>query len=131
MACSSTSSGDHPSSKQSIQDNNKSEAEQKRLEEEAKIKAEEAQKAKDLEEKARLEREAKERVEEAKRLEEARIQAELNKMPKTRRYHIAGLILHDSSYGSENSDNSDISKEYRYSAYTEAKYYTKTPTKLA
>ena len=83
VACSSTSSGDHPLSKQSIQDNNKSEAEQKRLEEEAKIKAEEAQKAKDLEEKARLEREAKERAEEAKRLEEARIQAELNKMPKT------------------------------------------------
>ena len=72
VACSSTSSGDHPLSKQSIQDNNKSEAEQKRLEEEAKIKAEEAQKAKDLEEKARLEREAKERAEEAKRLEEAR-----------------------------------------------------------
>ena len=100
VACSSTSSGDHPLSKQSIQDNNKSEAEQKRLEEEAKIKAEEAQKAKDLEEeakikaeeaqkakdleeKARLEREAKERAEEAKRLEEARIQAELNKIPKT------------------------------------------------
>ena len=82
VACSSTSSGDHPLSKQSIQDNNKSEAEQKRLEEEAKIKAEEVQKAKDLEEKARLEREAKERAEEAKRLEEARIQAELNKMPK-------------------------------------------------
>ena len=72
VACSSTSSGDHPLSKQSIQDNNKSEAEQKRLEEEAKIKAEEAQKAKDLEEKARLEREDKERAEEAKRLEEAR-----------------------------------------------------------
>ncbi|WP_215769738.1 hypothetical protein [Haemophilus sp. SZY H36] len=85
VACSSTSSADHPLSKQSIQDNNKSEAEQKRLEEEAKIKAEEAQKAKDLEEKARLEREAKERAEEAKRLEEARIQAELNKMPKTTR----------------------------------------------
>lgn len=102
VACSSTSSGEHPLSKQSIQDNNKSEAEQKRLEEEAKIKAEEAQKAKDLEEeakikaeeaqkakdleeKARLEREAKERAEEAKRLEEARIQAELNKMPKTTR----------------------------------------------
>ena len=100
VACSSTSSGDHPLSKQSIQDNNKSEAEQKRLEEEAKIKAEEArkakdleeeakikaeeaQKAKDLEEKACLEREAKERAEEAKRLEEARIQAELNKIPKT------------------------------------------------
>lgn len=100
VACSSTSSGEHPLSKQSIQDNNKSEAEQKRLEEEAKIKAEEAQKAKDLEEeakikaeeaqkakdleeKARLEREAKERAEEAKRLEEARIQAELNKIPKT------------------------------------------------
>ena len=72
VACSSTSSADHPLSKQSIQDNNKSEAEQKRLEEEAKIKAEEAQKAKDLEEKARLEREDKERAEEAKRLEEAR-----------------------------------------------------------
>lgn len=85
VACSSTSSGDHRLSKQSIQDNKKSEAEQKRLEEEAKIKAEEAQKAKDLEEKARLEREAKERAEEAKRLEEARIQAELNKMPKTTR----------------------------------------------
>lgn len=100
VACSSTSSGEHPLSKQSIQDNNKSEAEQKRLEEEAKIKAEEAQKAKDLEEeaklkaeeaqkakdleeKARLEREAKERAEEAKRLEEAHIQAELNKIPKT------------------------------------------------
>ena len=100
VACSSTSSGEHPLSKQSIQDNNKSEAEQKRLEEDAKIKAEEAQKAKDLEEeekikaeeaqkakdleeKARLEREAKERAEEAKRLEEARIQAELNKIPKT------------------------------------------------
>ena len=107
VACSSTSSGEHPLSKQSIQDNNKSEAEQKRLEEEAKIKAEEAQKAKDLEEeakikaeeaqkakdleeKARLEREAKERAEEAKRLEEARIQAELNKIPKT-----TGVILND------------------------------------
>ena len=51
-------------------------AEQKRLEEEAKIKAEEAKKAKDLEEKARLEREAKEKAEEAKRLEEERIKAE-------------------------------------------------------
>ena len=96
VACSSTSSGEHPLSKQSIQDNNKSEAEQKRLEEEAKIKAEEAQKAKDLEEKARLEREAKERAEEAKRLEEARIQAELNKMPKTTGNIIKKAFLWDS-----------------------------------
>ena len=96
VACSSTSSGDHPLSKQSIQDNNKSEAEQKRLEEEAKIKAEEAQKAKDLEEKARLERETKERAEEAKRLEEAHIQAELNKMPKTTGNIITKAFLLDS-----------------------------------
>ena len=51
-------------------------AEQKRLEEEAKIKAEEAKNATNLEEKARLEREAKEKAEEAKRLEKERIKAE-------------------------------------------------------
>ena len=107
VACSSTSSGEHPLSKQSIQDNNKSEAEQKRLEEDAKIKAEEAQKAKDLEEKARLEREAKERAEEAKRLEEARIQAELNKMPKK-----MGVLM-----VSEHSDGRDISEKLIGSPY--------------
>ena len=114
VACSSTSSGDHPLSKQSIQDNNKSEAEQKRLEEEAKIKAEEAQKAKDLEEKARLEREAKERAEEAKRLEEARIQAELNKIPKieARRDEVDRIL--DSSY---NHDYTHISGKERHSIY--------------
>ena len=119
VACSSTSSGDHPLSKQSIQDNNKSEAEQKRLEEEAKIKAEEAQKAKDLEEKARLEREAKERAEEAKRLEEARIQAELNKIPKTRGVRIKLIKLFDSTYSINSTDNSDISEKYRFSPYNE------------
>lgn len=136
VACSSTSFGEHPLSKQSIQDNNKSEAEQKRLEEEAKIKAEEAQKAKDLEEeakikaeeaqkakdleeKARLEREAKERAEEAKRLEEARIQAELNKIPKTRGVRIKLIKLFDSTYSINSTDNSDISEEYRFSPYNE------------
>ena len=120
VACSSTSSGEHPLSKQSIQDNNKSGAEQKRLEEEAKIKAEEAQKAKDLEEeakskaeeaqkakdleeKARLEREAKERAEEAKRLENARIQAELNKIPKTSSVQIKSFSSDDSYIGGDYS----------------------------
>jgi len=119
VACSSTSSGDHPLSKQSIQDNNKSEAEQKRLEEEAKIKAEEAQKAKDLEEKARLEREAKERAEEAKRLEEARIQAELNKMPKT-----MGILVNFGKNLDSSFSTSDFSEKYRFFPYgrTEALY---------
>ena len=111
-ACSSTYSGDHPLSKQSIQDNNKSEAEQKRLEEEAKIKAEEAQKAKDLEEKARLEREAKERAEEAKRLEEARIQAELNKMPKITKDPVQTSWSNDSWKGPKNLINDEVLMGY-------------------
>ena len=112
VACSSTSSGDHPLSKQSIQDNNKSEVEQKRLEEEAKIKAEEAQKAKDLEEKARLEREAKERAEEAKRLEEARIQAELNKMPKITKDPVQTSWSNDSWKGPKNLINDEVLMGY-------------------
>ena len=129
VACSSTSSGEHPLSKQSIQDNNKSEAEQKRLEEEAKIKAEEAkkakdleeeaklkaeeaQKAKDLEEKARLEREAKERAEEAKRLEEARIQAELNKIPKT----TGNMILNNHQFSSHTNWEDPVWNRYFGSA---------------
>ena len=124
VACSSTSSGDHPLSKQNIQDNNKSEAEQKRLEEEAKIKAEEAQKAKDLEEKARLEREAKERAEEAKRLEEARIQAELNKIPKTSSVQIKNYRSYDSSYSSFNRyiiDDSYIGGDYSTKLYNDSR----------
>ena len=74
VACSSTSSGEHPLSKQSIQDNNKSEAEQKRLEEEAKIKAEEAQKAKDLEEEAKIKAEEAQKAKDLE--EEAKIKAE-------------------------------------------------------